>query len=172
MRKKCAENESCHNVTNETGKIIDGGVIMANKALKPCAFPGCPELTKGKFCFRHRPKEQRRTDEAVWRRWYFAKKWRERSKLHLLQEPFCRECAKRGVRTRATEVDHIIPHRGDRTLFDDDANLQSLCHLCHSKKTFSETLGRERAGIAEKRIENSDDDKASDAGGKEEPGEG
>ena len=31
----------------------------------------------------------------------------------LLREPFCRECARQGIRTRATVVDHIRPHRGD-----------------------------------------------------------
>ncbi|SPA17227.1 Putative phage holin (fragment) [Cupriavidus taiwanensis] len=32
---------------------------------------------------------------------------------------------------RATVVDHVRPHRGDRRLFLDRTNLQSLCKLCH-----------------------------------------
>nr|WP_251447162.1 HNH endonuclease signature motif containing protein [Vermiculatibacterium agrestimuris] len=56
----------------------------------------------------------------------------------LLNEPFCRECAKRGERVRATDVDHIRPHRGDPALFYDTGNLQSLCHRCHSAKTRKE----------------------------------
>ena len=31
----------------------------------------------------------------------------------------------------ATVVDHIIPHRGDKTLFWDETNWQSLCKTCH-----------------------------------------
>lgn len=33
----------------------------------------------------------------------------------------------------ATVVDHIRPHRGDRALFLDPANLQSLCTACHNR---------------------------------------
>lgn len=56
----------------------------------------------------------------------------------LLREPFCRECAKHGLRVRATEVDHIIPHKSDWLLFTDPANHESLCHRCHSAKTMRE----------------------------------
>ncbi len=56
----------------------------------------------------------------------------------LTLEPYCRECARHGITTRATDVDHIIPHRGDRRLFYDETNLQSLCHSCHSRKTLAE----------------------------------
>lgn len=40
-----------------------------------------------------------------------------------------------------TDVDHIVPHRGDPELLYDEANLQSLCHECHSKKTAREDGG-------------------------------
>ena len=32
----------------------------------------------------------------------------------------------------ACEVDHVVPHRGDRQLFWDANNLQSLCKPCHA----------------------------------------
>lgn len=64
---------------------------------------------------------------------------------HLLAEPFCRECAKRGIRTRATEVDHVISHKGDWSKFTDTDNLQSLCHSCHSRKTLREILAGKRS---------------------------
>jgi 5-methylcytosine-specific restriction protein A len=38
----------------------------------------------------------------------------------------------------ATEVDHIIPHKGDMKLFWDSDNWQGLCKSCHSKKTAKE----------------------------------
>lgn len=50
----------------------------------------------------------------------------------------CRHCMKRGARTVAREVDHIVPHRGDMSLFVDIENTQSLCKPCHSSKTGSE----------------------------------
>nr|DAE96978.1 MAG TPA: HNH endonuclease [Caudoviricetes sp.] len=46
----------------------------------------------------------------------------------------------------ATEVDHIIPHRGDQKLFWDMSNWQALCHNCHSAKT-----AREDGGFGNKR---------------------
>lgn len=42
------------------------------------------------------------------------------------------QCRGNGQRDRtAAVVDHITPHRGDETLFYDEANLQVLCKACH-----------------------------------------
>lgn len=122
---------------------------MALKPLRPCAHPGCRELVRSGYCARHRPKDcQRRSAEAAdWHKWYTLPIWRELLRpAQLLREPFCRECAARSVRERrpellrvpATDVDHIIPHRGNWSLFTDTRNLQSLCHACHSRKTLAE----------------------------------
>ncbi|WP_435645121.1 HNH endonuclease [Butyricicoccus porcorum] len=45
---------------------------------------------------------------------------------------------KQGRYTRATVVDHIVPHRGDPKLFWDQTNWQSLCKQCHDRKTMTE----------------------------------
>jgi 5-methylcytosine-specific restriction protein A len=45
------------------------------------------------------------------------------------------ECLKKGLYVRATDVDHIKPHRGDKKLFWDTSNWQALCHSHHSIKT-------------------------------------
>jgi len=37
--------------------------------------------------------------------------------------------------TPATQTDHVVPHRGDRALFWNVANWQSLCHTCGARKT-------------------------------------
>jgi 5-methylcytosine-specific restriction protein A len=42
------------------------------------------------------------------------------------------------MRVRATDVDHIEPHKGSWERFTDRDNLQSLCHSCHSRKTLAE----------------------------------
>jgi 5-methylcytosine-specific restriction enzyme A len=50
--------------------------------------------------------------------------------------PVMSDCYDRGVITPAFAVDHVVPHRGNRTLFwDEQNNWQALCHSCHSKKT-------------------------------------
>ena len=114
---------------------------MTVKPLRLCAKAGCRELTRDGYCPKHKPKdESRRSEEAAaWHRWYSLPIFRDRLRpAQLLREPFCRNCTKQGLRTRATDVDHIVPHRGNWTLFVDPNNLQSLCHSCHSKKTASE----------------------------------
>jgi 5-methylcytosine-specific restriction protein A len=45
---------------------------------------------------------------------------------------------KEGRYVKATDVDHIKPHRGDNVLFWDQSNWQSLCHRHHSVKTRNE----------------------------------
>lgn len=39
---------------------------------------------------------------------------------------------------KATVVDHIKPHRGDKILFWDESNWQALCKQCHDRKTMTE----------------------------------
>ena len=116
---------------------------MAMKPLRPCSKPGCGVLTREGYCPAHRP--QYRRNEAAWRRWYSLAVWTDELRPgQLMREPFCRECAKRGVRRRATDVDHVVDHKGDWALFTDPDNLQSLCHSCHSQKTWREM--REKRG--------------------------
>jgi 5-methylcytosine-specific restriction protein A len=49
--------------------------------------------------------------------------------------PLCIECNKAGIVTAATDVDHIIPHRGNMELFWDSDNWQALCKRHHCQKT-------------------------------------
>lgn len=117
---------------------------MALKPLRPCRHAGCAELTRDGWCPKHRPKSRRR-DSAAYHAWYSLPIWTDHLRPdHLLQEPFCRECAKAGRRTYATVVDHIQPHRGDWMRFTDPANLQSLCKSCHDRKTALETAEKRR----------------------------
>ena len=120
---------------------------MALRPLKPCRHPGCPELTRTGWCDKHRPTHKRRVS-AEYHGWYAMPIWQAMRADHLLREPFCRECARNGIRTTATVVDHIQPHRGDWQRFTDRANLQSLCKYHHDKKTQQEQLAdrREKTG--------------------------
>ncbi len=48
---------------------------------------------------------------------------------------------RQGIYTPATEVHHLIPHRGNIDLFL-GSPLESLCKSCHSRKTSEEFHGR------------------------------
>lgn len=71
----------------------------------------------------------------------YTRAWAPLRMAVLRDEPLCRECAKAGRGTPATQVDHVIPHRGDPELMWDRDNLQPLCHACHSAKTATEDGG-------------------------------
>ena len=107
-------------------------------------------LVSETYCQRHKPKRTDSRSEAAaeWHKLYSLKIWTDRLRPEqLIREPFCRECARHGVRTYATDVDHVVPHEGRMDLFTDPANLQSLCHRCHSAKTAEESR-RKAAGKA------------------------
>ena len=109
-----------------------------NKPMRMCKAPGCQKLTADGYCPEHKPKQERK-ESAAWHHLYTNPRygWKRRREAQLAREPFCRECARHGLRVRATDVDHVIPHCGDLQLFLYGA-LQSLCHSCHSRKTMAE----------------------------------
>ena len=39
---------------------------MPRKPKRPCSYPGCPNLTDGRFCEEHESLEQRRYEKACW----------------------------------------------------------------------------------------------------------
>lgn len=119
---------------------------MADRPLRPCRHAGCSELTRDGWCPKHKPRHQRRVSED-YHAWYTLPVWTRRLRpQQLVMEPFCRVCARMypagdpRSRTRATVVDHIVPHRGDWSLFVDPSNLQSLCKHHHDQKTAREQL--------------------------------
>ncbi|PTE19881.1 HNH endonuclease [Cereibacter changlensis JA139] len=58
----------------------------------------------------------------------YGGEWRAARADHLARHPCCTLCS-----APATVVDHIIPHRGDKALFWDRSNWQSLCTPCHNR---------------------------------------
>lgn len=118
---------------------------MANKPLRPCLHPGCTALVHSGYCDKHRPPDTARRSEKSqsYRHWYRLKIWTDELRpQQLAREPFCRDCARRGLRVYATDVDHVQPHDGDWSLFSDPNNLQSLCHSCHGRKTIAESRAK------------------------------
>jgi len=62
--------------------------------------------------------------------WYMLAIWRKRRDYHLKENPLCRMCLEQNMVTPATEVDHIVPHRGNWNSFRLGA-IQSLCSRHH-----------------------------------------
>ena len=118
-------------------------------ALRPCATPGCPEVTRHGHCVQHtRVRESQRVNahqRGYTRHWSALRRW------FLARHPLCGEresgapktsdsrCLANGLIVAAAQVDHILRHQGPvDPLFSNILNMQSLCASCHSAKTARE----------------------------------
>ena len=114
---------------------------MPRKPLKPCRYPGCPELTEGTYCPPHKKIMDAQYDARCRDRgaaeFYHSKEWKRLRQNFLIENPFCVECRKAGKLTKATVVDHIVPIRQGGPALDEN-NLQSLCASCHGSKSIRE----------------------------------
>lgn len=63
----------------------------------------------------------------------YGSAWRRARLRFLYENPLCVFCLARGRGSRATVVDHKVPHRGDQQLFWDEKNWQALCSPCHNR---------------------------------------
>lgn len=61
----------------------------------------------------------------------YSAKWDKASKGFLAKHVLCLACAAAGIDEVARVTDHIVPHRGDMTLFWDRNNWQSCCRWHH-----------------------------------------
>lgn len=126
---------------------------------KICSAVGCHTLVPfgQKYCEKH-SYLQRRDDErrnqffigkskSEFTEMYALPEWRRLRTAQLRNNPQCAKCG--GL---ATEVHHIIPHRGDMNLFLDQNNLVSLCHDCHLQETQKEIAQRQAERERDKRI--------------------
>lgn len=73
-------------------------------------------------------------------------RWQQRRLAFLKKHPICRMCVNSTPsRIRvATVVDHVIPHKGDDTLFWDEANWQPLCKVHHDSHKKAQENATER----------------------------
>ena len=111
---------------------------MPTKPKVSCRHPGCPELVDAgkKYCEKHKPLHPEEIRSAASRG--YGRAWQKASRQYLAAHPLCVKCMAEGRYTKATVVDHIKPHRGDRELFWDRDNWQALCKRCHDRKTWAE----------------------------------
>ena len=99
---------------------------MPKMPRRPCGFPGCPNLTDGRFCEEHAKQENRRyeryqRDPATKRR--YGRAWQRIRDRYAAAHPFCEECYKRGVLTPTEEIqiynDYVIPKTLAQTIVKD-----------------------------------------------------
>lgn len=119
---------------------------MPTAPKRACLVVGCLGYAEARGrCAEHaRPVlealERARRDEPG-RQWYHSTRWRTLRRTLLSRRPLCVRCAAEGRPTPATDVDHIVPHRGDPALFWRSTNLQGLCAAHHIAKTREERRG-------------------------------
>lgn len=113
---------------------------MPKALARACTHLGCGG---GQPCAEHTKQRDQRRGTAF-SRGYDAR-WQRESKLHLKKYPLCgmrpggqlsvmSKCKDEGIVTPGDLVDHVRPHRGDKRLFWDKSNWQTLCHSCHNRK--------------------------------------
>ena len=76
-------------------------------------------------------KDRRSPQAEVYRQWYQTPDWRRARAACLAREPWCRECAQHGRKTRSTIAHHSRAHRGNWALFIDPSNHEGWCKNCH-----------------------------------------
>lgn len=103
---------------------------------RPCTHPGCPELTNGGRCARHRREEQRAYNRARGSsaRQGYGSRWRRARAMYLAEHPLCEICRRSGKLEPAAVVDHVVAHRSGGSFWD-ESNWQALCKPCHDRKT-------------------------------------
>ena len=107
---------------------------MPYKPKKPCAYPGCPELTHERYCPKHKTKasqEYDRYQRSPDHDKIYDYRWRKIRNLYISKHPLCEECLKAGRLVPADEVHHIVPPEEGGT--HEDENLMALCKSCHTK---------------------------------------
>src|SRR5690606_8465959 len=106
-----------------------------------CAEPGCPDLTvDNRHCQAHKREPWKGTRKRSSRRW-------ERKRQRGLRRDRwqCEPCKREGRKTKATEVDHIVPLSQGGT--DDDDNPRAICRDCHKAKTQQEANAARVKGL-------------------------
>lgn len=86
---------------------------------------------------RERKAEYDKRRPSSWKAGYNSR-WNRLKDAYKAKHPLCEACEKEGVTMPMDEVDHIIPHKGNKALMYDETNLQSLCRPHHSRKTATE----------------------------------
>lgn len=116
---------------------------MPRKPMNPCRHPGCPALTTGQYCEKHRKKANHDyntffRDPAHKERYHNAE-WHRVRAAQLERQPLCEMCMADGKYVKATLVHHRVP------LAEGGTNAaENLCSLCASHHTTVHNRMRQR----------------------------
>lgn len=75
-------------------------------------------------------RRSRSREAQAWQHFYSTSQWKAIRTDQLQREPLCERCKKRGKIIAATVVHHLVPHKGDWTLFV-KGPFASSCKPCH-----------------------------------------
>lgn len=107
---------------------------MLHKPLKPCRYPGCPNLTSGTYCDKHAKEAAQvydRYERSPVHKKKYGRAWKRIRDKYVKAHPLCERCLKEGRITPVEEVHQIVPvNRGGTNA---ESNLMSLCKSCHNK---------------------------------------
>jgi len=119
-----------------------------------CNSAACNKLAIESYCPEHKAKHEERLRELKLARGKehdkrrgsansrgYGYAWRKARDVYILSNPLCVRCREQNKITMANVVDHVTPHGGDKRLFWDRDNWQSLCKSCHDRKTAVEDGG-------------------------------
>lgn len=129
---------------------------MTTKPYRVCSYSGCKTLVVDNYrCKAHaliEEKADRQRRGSANDRGYTAS-WQKAAKAFLRNNPLCQcQDCQAGLKrlTPATVVDHRIPHKGNRDLFWDVSNWQSMSKRCHDRKTalYDGAFGHEQTNNA------------------------
>jgi 5-methylcytosine-specific restriction enzyme A len=136
---------TCSAISNSSSRTLlerEGERLMPWAPKRACRYQGCPALTVSGYCEQHSSERGRYNRERTTNQSIYDWRWRQYSKRRLQQFPLCEECHRNGRVATAAVTDHVIPHRGDLTLFWDPTNHESKCIECHNRKSATEVIHR------------------------------
>ncbi|WP_116316054.1 HNH endonuclease [Bacillus subtilis] len=114
---------------------------MPLKPLRICGAPGCPSLTRDRYCDKHKTQQQEETKHynkhsrnKTITSFYKSTDWKRTRQLALIRDNYlCQHCLKDHCFTPADMVHHIVEVKEDWAKRLDLDNLVSLCNACHNK---------------------------------------
>jgi 5-methylcytosine-specific restriction protein A len=101
-----------------------------------CTTPGCNQFAQdGSKCETHKvDKVERAFRKDPERHKLYDRRWRRRRETFLAEYPWCEDCMGEELYEPATEVHHVVAHRGNVDTFF-SSPMVGLCKSCHSRRT-------------------------------------
>lgn len=110
--------------------------------------PAAPIL--GRLPNDERARDRERGRSQIWRAWYKTPDWRRLRLDTFRRDGFTCQmtgCGRVEGNLGRLVCDHVRPHRGDRALFFEPTNLQTLCKPCHDSRKQAEERRAQARGL-------------------------